>query len=127
MSRSYLQNKWMQKIYAGVGRSFRQSKMKDIGRNPHRLDEVPKNFPSRYITTHCDWLLVSWLQESTSYGGHSIPTGGHRRVSGIIRARVKEEVRREINVELYAPPQSELMTSDGCIDYAIESVEMIKK
>lgn len=101
MSRSKLQNKWMQKLYADVGRSFRQSKMKDIGRNPHRLDEVPKNFPTRYITTHCDWLLVSWLQESTSYGGHSIPTGGHRRVSGIVRARVKEEVRREIYDELY--------------------------
>lgn len=102
MSRSYLHNKWMQKIYAGVGRSFRQSKMKNIGRNPHRLDEVPKNFPSRYIATHCDCFLVSRLQESTSYGGHSIPTGGHRKVSGIVRARVKEEVRRKIDMELYA-------------------------
>ena len=100
MSKSRLQDKWMQKIYAGVGRSFRQSKMKDIGRNPHRLDEVPKNFPSRYVTTHCDWGLVVWLQESTSYGGHSIPKGGHRRVSGIVRARVKEEVREQIDVEL---------------------------
>lgn len=47
MSKSRLQDKWMRKIYAGVGRSFRQSKMKDIGRNPHRQDEVPKNSPSR--------------------------------------------------------------------------------
>jgi hypothetical protein len=88
MSRSKLQNKLMQKVYAAKGR------------NPHRLDEVPKNFPSRYITTHCDWGLVVWLQESTSYGGHSIPKGGHRRVSGIVRAKVKKEVREQIDVEL---------------------------
>ena len=88
MSRSKLQNKWMQKEYAAEGR------------NPHRLDEVPKNSPSRYIKMHCDWGLVSWLQESTSYGGHSIPTGGHRKVSGIVRARVKEEIRKEIDDEL---------------------------
>ena len=52
------------------------------------------------IKMHCDWGLVSWLQESTSYGGHSIPTGGHRKVSGIVRARVKEEIRKEIDDEL---------------------------
>ena len=97
MSRSYLHNERMQKEYAGVG----QSKMKGVARNPHRLDEVPKNHPSKYITKHCDRGLVSWLQESTSYGGHSIPRGGHRRVSGIVRARVKEEVKKQIDSELY--------------------------
>ena len=69
------------------------------GRNPHRLDEVPKNRPSRYITAHCS-VDVRWLQESTSYGGHSIPTGGHRRVSGIVRVNAKEETRKEIDIAL---------------------------
>jgi hypothetical protein len=68
--------------------------------NPHRLDEVPKNNPSRYITEHCS-ADVHWLQESTSFGGHSIPKGGHRRVSGLVRANVKEEVRKQIETELY--------------------------
>jgi len=73
--------------------------MKDPNRNPHRLDEVPKNRPSRYITNHCS-ASVDWLQEPTSFGGHRIPRGGHRRVSGLVRASVKEEVRKEIDSEL---------------------------
>lgn len=94
MSRSKLQSKLMRKRYASVD-------TKKSCRNPHRLDEAPKNHPSKYITKHCDWGLVSWLQESTSYGGHSIPKGGHRRVSGILRARVKEDVKKQIDFELY--------------------------
>jgi hypothetical protein len=73
--------------------------MQDPNRNPHRLDEVPKNYPSRYITDHCS-ACVYWLQESTSFGGHSIPKGGHRRVSGLLRANVKEEIRKQIDTEL---------------------------
>ena len=99
MSRSRLRNKWMQKKYANVGRSFANSKMQNINRNPHRLDEVPKNYPSRYVTTHCS-SYVEWLQESTSYGGHSIPKGGHRRVSGLVRAKVRNEVRKQIIEEI---------------------------
>ena len=34
------------------------------GRNPHRLDEMPKNRPSRYITEHCS-ADVRWLQNGT--------------------------------------------------------------
>ena len=69
-------------------------------RNPHHLDEVPKNCPSRYIITHCDVIKVRWLQESTSFGGHSIPTGGHRKVSGLVRASVKREIKKQIETEL---------------------------
>lgn len=100
MSRSKLRNKWMQKRYKGFRRYIAISDMKDINRNPHLLDEVPKNNPSRYITEHCS-ADVHWLQESTSFGGHSIPKGGHRRVSGLVRANVKEEVRKQIETELY--------------------------
>lgn len=99
MSRSRLRNKWMRKRYAKVGRFVVQSKMKDIDRNPHRLDEMPKNKPSRYITTHCS-AYVYWLQEPGSFGGHRIPKGGHRRVSGLVRAKTKEEVRKHIETEL---------------------------
>ena len=81
-----------------LGSYFRRN-MKDPSHNPHRLDEVPKNRPSRYITTHCS-ADVHWLQESTSFGGHSIPKGGHRKVSGLVRANVKREVCKQIESEL---------------------------
>ena len=97
MSKSKLRNKWMRKRYTDCVLPCRNGKKK---RNPNRLDEAPKNRPSRYIVTHCNEIKVRWLQESTSFGGHSIPKGGHRRVSGLVRASVKEEVRKEIEVEL---------------------------
>ena len=79
--------------------AFRSSFWKHSVRNPHRLDEMPKNSPSRLITTHCS-ADVHWLQESTSFGGHSIPKGGHRRVSGLVRASLKREARRQIKEKL---------------------------
>ena len=75
MSRSKLKRKWMRKGYA------------------------PRNHPSRYIITHTS-ADVSWLQESGSFGGHSIPKGGHRMVCGLVRASVKEEVKKQIEEEL---------------------------
>ena len=83
MSRSRLKNKWMKKKY------------NPGGRNPHHWDEMPKNLPSRLITTHCS-AYVSWLQEPTSFGGHKPRKGGHRMVSGIVRASLKEELRRNM-------------------------------
>ena len=97
MSKSYLRNKWMRKFWDGSSLWAKRFHIKY--KNPHRQDEVPKNNPSRYITTHCS-ACVHWLQESTSFGGHSIPKGGHRRVSGLVRASVKEEVRKQIDMEL---------------------------
>ena len=89
----------MRKQYARAGRSYMRWNMQDPDHNPRRLDEMPKNKPSRYITTHCS-ADVSWLQEPGSFGGHRIPKGGHRRVSGLVRAKVKEEVRKHIKTEL---------------------------
>lgn len=63
--------------------------------NKHRMDNMPKNSPSRFITVRIRADKVSWLQESTSFGGHSIPKGGHRKVSGILRAKLKEELREQ--------------------------------
>lgn len=89
----------MRKQYARSDWSYTCRNMKDPDHNPHRLDEVPKNRPSRYITEHCR-ADVHWLQESTSFGGHSIPKGSHRRVSGLVRANVKREVKKQIDIEL---------------------------
>ena len=99
MSRSILRSKWMRKNYSDPYVSYTRRNMKDSHRNPHRLDEVSKNHPSRYITTHCK-NQIHYLQESTSFGGHSIPKGGHRMVSGLVRAKVKKEIRKEIESEL---------------------------
>ena len=116
MSRSKLRNKWMQKRYKGFRRYIAISDKKDIDRNPHRLDEVPKNRASRYITSHCS-ADVEWLQESTSFGGHSIPKGGHRRVSGLVRANVKEEIRKEIESELHDKYDEIKIYEGGRLDY----------
>ena len=66
---------------------------------PHRLDEVPKNRPSRYITTHSS-NFVERYQESESSTGHRIPKGSYRMVSGLVCASIKEEVRKRIKEEL---------------------------
>lgn len=98
MSRSKLRNKFMRSKWKG--HSFFASKADDSVSNVHRQDEAPKNRPSRYITQRIGVCKVAWLQESTSFGGHSIPKGGHRKVSGIVRAKVREEVRKEIEEQI---------------------------
>ena len=81
------------------GHSCFAAKMKDQVRNPHRQDEMPKNWPSRLILTHCS-ADVAWLEDSTSFGGHSRPRGGHRRVSGLVRASLRNETRKLILEQL---------------------------
>lgn len=66
--------------------------------NQHHLDEMPKNQPSKYISTRCDTTKVGWLQEAGSFCGHGVKHQGHRMVSGIVRQKVKEEIRKEINI-----------------------------
>jgi hypothetical protein len=43
---------------------------------------------------------VEWLQESGTFGGHKVKHEGHRMVSGIVRQKVKEELRQQISDEL---------------------------
>ena len=69
-------------------------------RNPHKYDEMPKNSVPRHINMYCSWLMVGWLQESGSFGGHKVRHAGHRMVSGIVRQKMKEELREEIANEL---------------------------
>ncbi len=101
MSHSKLHNKFMRKQWKG--RSLFAAKADLPVRSEHRQDECPRNKPSKFITTRCSFSKVAWLQEFTSYGGHKIPKGGHRKVSGIVRAKMREEVRREIVNELITP------------------------
>ncbi|MCQ2222680.1 MAG: hypothetical protein MJZ35_02705 [Bacteroidaceae bacterium] len=70
-------------------------------RNEYRQDECLKNKPSKFISARCSLSKVAWLQESTSFGGHKIPKSGHRKVSGVVRAKVREEVRREIEDQVH--------------------------
>lgn len=87
MSRSKLKNKFMR----GTHRSDKL--------NPHHLDEMTKNRPTKFITTRCEITKVRWIQEAGSLGGHKVKHQGHRMVSGIVRQKVKEEIRKEINDE----------------------------
>ena len=97
MSRSILKDKYMRRYY--TGRSCISSHWDDPIRNHHRQDEMPKNSPSRLVLSHCS-ANVSWLEDSTSFGGHSRPHGGHRRVSGLVRASLKCEQRKEMLEQL---------------------------
>ena len=98
MSKSYLRNKHMRQKYDGS--SFFASKMLDKVRNHHRQDEMPKNRPSKYIEQNCNSIKVAWLQEPGSFGGHKPHKGGHRMVSGIVRAKVKAKCRKLIDSDL---------------------------
>lgn len=97
MSRSKLRDKYILSLYKR--HPFFVTKMKASDRNPNKLDEMPKNRPSRLVMTHCS-ADISWLEDSTSFGGHSRPEGGHRRVSGLVRASLKREVRRMTQEQL---------------------------
>ena len=100
MRRRFLRSKWMRKIYDASSIFYAsRTNMQYPDRNPHRLDEVPKNRPSRYITTHSS-IFVGRYQEPQTSTGHSIPKGGHRMVSGLVRAKIKEEIRKQIKEEL---------------------------
>ena len=86
MSRSYLHDKDILKRFHYP---------KSLERNPHKRDEMPKNHVSKYVSTH-GGSYAAWMEDATSYGGHKRQNGGHCRVSGIVRAHVKEEVRQQI-------------------------------
>ena len=90
MSRSYLHDKEILK---------RMSFMRPLGKNPHKHDEVPKNHVSKYVSIH-GGSYAAWMEDATSFGGHKRQKGGHRRVSGIVRAHVKKEILQQINEQM---------------------------
>lgn len=50
-------------------------------RNPHCLDEMPNNHPSKLIEIHYKTNVV-WLQEPANYC--ALPKSGRRMVSGLV-------------------------------------------
>jgi hypothetical protein len=97
MSRSYLRDKWMRKNT--TGQSYFPYTPKDKVRNKHRQDEMPKNKASKLVTMHCS-ADVDWLNHPGYCEGHRPRRGGHRRVSGLVRASLKEELRKRLKEEL---------------------------
>lgn len=97
MSRSELRNKFMRTKWSCISNWV--GKRGKVSSNPHRQDEAPKNRPSKFVTMHCS-ANVSWLEDSTSFGGHLRPKGGHRRVSGLVRASLRKEMRKLIIEQL---------------------------
>lgn len=63
-------------------------------KNEHRLNEVPKNRASKLVANH-RFADVEWLSRPGSFRGHKPRRGGHRRVSGLVRASLKEELRKK--------------------------------
>ena len=63
-------------------------------RNSHHLDDMPKNRPSKFISCRCE--KVTWVQENSTTWGHRPVRNGHSMISGIVRQKVKEEIRKEI-------------------------------
>jgi len=103
MAKSKIRNAWIRRQTESLVlvKDYVRRKKTDLGRNPHRLDGTPKNHSSRLVQMHCS-ADVEWLENSTSFGGHSRPAGGHRRVSGLVRASLKREFRRLLAKELPA-------------------------
>lgn len=91
MSRSRLKDRWKRK------QAYEQcAYVLDVGeRNPHCLDEMPKNHPSKFILAHCK-NDIGWLQEPGYCQGHKTHRGAHRMISGIVRAKLNEETRMEV-------------------------------
>ena len=85
MSRSYLKSKFLK-----AGWEYKMSK------NPNRIDEMPKNRPSKYISCRCPSIKVDWVQGHCTTWGHHPDKHGRTRISGIVRQKVKEEIRQEI-------------------------------
>lgn len=61
----------------------------------YRKELGHKNHPSKRITAYCEEQAVRRLQEKSV--GHRIPTGGHSRVNGIVRANEKRIIKQMID------------------------------
>lgn len=85
-----------------TGQSYFAVKMFDEVRNKHRQDEMPKNRASKLVYMHCAADVV-WLNHPGYCEGHRPRRGGHRRVSGLVRASLKEETRNKLKEDLENP------------------------
>ena len=103
MSRSKLRDKFMRHCY--IGRSGRGWKQDVPIKNPHRQDEMPKNSPSKLVLIHCHCSIHRMMGSST-FRGHSCSTGAHRQVRGLVRASLKREQRKQMQLAEYYEPQN---------------------
>jgi len=94
MSRSYLKSKWVLKYIN------RFCKDEIVEQNPHKYDEMPKNWirTPKHIVSKCK--TYDHYQDPGSFTGHRPMRWGHRMVSGIVRQKNKEELRDQINSQL---------------------------
>ena len=81
------------------GQSSFRSKRKEKTRNKHRQDKMPKNRASKLVNMHCS-ACVDWLDHPGYCEGHRPRRGGHRRVSGLVRASLKQETRKKLKEDL---------------------------
>ena len=66
----------------------------------YRYNYAPSNHPSKFITCRCDRVKVVRLQQHSTTWSHKPVRNGLTMVSGIVRQKVKEEIREEIGREL---------------------------
>lgn len=108
MSRSYLRNKYIQKKvhyrrrYKGPDLDHLKLIPESSTGNEHKRDEMPKNSPSKFIRLHCSASpdMIEIINKPTYCSGHKTGKGGHRRVSGLVRANLKRETQKKIKEEL---------------------------
>ena len=87
MSRSYLRDKYVKACW----------EHNITSRNPHHYDEKSKNSLSKLISRLCP---SAWeYKQKGSRQGHQVNNEGRRIASGIVRAKLKEETKREIQQE----------------------------
>jgi len=63
-------------------------------KNPHHYDKISKNRLSKFVSIRCP--NAHGYRITGSRQGHQVRTEGHRIASGIVRQKVKEETRSEI-------------------------------
>ncbi len=64
----------------------------------YRKNYAPQNHASKYVTCRC--TKTYWVQQHSTTWSHKPVRNGHTMVSGIVRQKVKEEIRDEIKREL---------------------------
>lgn len=94
MSRSYLKDSYQKKLVKERLERYNENPNTEVCNNPHKWDESPKNKASKRIKINCP--NHDWLQEPINYGGHKVKGEGHRMVNGIVRAKEKEKIRKEL-------------------------------
>lgn len=93
MSRSHLRNKYMKSCWHSITKT------------PHFYDEMSKNDLSKYVSIRCPG---AWgFKQTGSRQGHQVCNEGRRIASGIVRAKAKNEAKREIQFSLENEEQDE--------------------